>query len=456
MEIEQHLVTSIDHIRMIKNAPVRTRGRLSPQDLTKAVQRITEFVAPYAEVMKTDEQGRNLLDMVLGLTSDLERKSVEPIASRAGVERRTLQGFVGINHWDDDPLRRLERVEVARELGCPGAALIIDGSATPKQGKHTVGVKRQWCGHEGKVDNCVVGVHAVFAGKHDLAALVDSQLYLPREWTDDDEKRERGHVPDDVAYATQPELATMMVERLAKELPFTWVLADTEFGRVQTFRTAIRSLGKYYALEVPKDTVVSRIQFGITARKEADSVERWAERINKSRYKEVHLRDGEKQPLNATIAAVPVWVGTDGSAHREVLLVLRRSDDPKTHYFLVHAPPRTAPVDMARQASRRHLVEEVFAECKSEVGMDHFEVRAWHGWHHHMTLVQISHWFLIRIALELGHEFRPAITVSIVRQLLAKLLAPLATAEYMADWANRQMDRNDDVREAHYAARRQR
>lgn len=432
----------------------RTPGsRLPPEGVVEAVEKIQQFVEPYAELMKTDAQAQNLLDMVLGLTSDLERKSIEPIANRAGVHRRILQGFVGINHWEDDPLRRLQRQEVEREIGSEDAALILDGSSVPKQGKKTVGVKRQWSGHEGKVDNCVTGVHAIFAGKDDAACVVDSQLYLPEEWTDDGERRELVHIPDDVEYATIPEIALKMAQQLAAQLRYTWVLADTEFGRSQAFRAGVRAAGKSFAVEVPKDTQVARLRMDVTVHRTTDSVENWGRQIRRSRFKDVFIKYGEKQPLTASAAAIPVWTRELDTAHHDVLLVLQRPDETAPHYFLIHAPAGTSLEKMVRMASRRHRCEEVFEECKGEVGMDHFEVRAFHGWHHHMTLMAMSHWFLVRLKRELGAKYRPGITVSMVRQLISKILAPLATPEYMADWANRQMDRNDEVRDAHYQAR---
>jgi SRSO17 transposase len=340
-----------------------------------------------------------------------------------------------------------------REIGADDAALILDGSAVPKQGKKTVGVKRQWSGHEGKVDNCVVGVHAVLTGQGDASCVVDSQLYLPREWTDDEAQRELAHLPDDVEYATITEIGLKMVQELSSQCRFAWVLGDTEFGRSQALRGGVRALGKAFAVEVPKDTQVARLRMDVTVHRATDSVENWGRQIRRSRFKDVFIRYGEKQPLTASAAAIPVWTREQEAAHRDVLLVLQRPDEPAPKYFLLNAPTGTSLETMVRMVSRRHRVEEVFEECKGEVGMDHFEVRAFHGWHHHMTLMAMSHWFLVRLKRELGKKFRPGITVSIIRQLISKILAPLATPEYMADWANRQMDRNDEVRDAHYRAR---
>ena len=161
------------------SAEARDNGSavIDATDVAKSIEMIHEYVKPYQQVFGNTDQGNHFKEMISGLTSDLERKSVEPIAVMHGIERHLLQHFMGTSRWGWDPLQELQRRQVAAEIGTSGGSLIVDGSSTPKKGDNTVGVKRQWCGRHGKVDNCVIGVYAVYVGRDNLASLVGSQIY---------------------------------------------------------------------------------------------------------------------------------------------------------------------------------------------------------------------------------------------------------------------------------------
>ncbi len=232
---------------------------VTPADLMETMGRVRGYARPYQEALVRSEQGKHLLEMVEGFTSDLERKSVEPIAVMHGVPRRPLQRFVGENGWSETPLLEQLWSEVSAEIGLPDAALVIDGSGTPKKGTETVGAGRQWCGRLGKTDNCVVGVYGAFVGKNELAALVAAELFLPEAWTKDKARREAAYIPTEVVYRTQPEIGVGIVTDLAAKLPFEWVLADDEFGRVKSFRDTVAALNKSYVVDVPENTVVRRV-----------------------------------------------------------------------------------------------------------------------------------------------------------------------------------------------------
>ena len=185
-------------------------GRVSEADLSASMRRTDSYCNPYQDLLTRREQRENLSQMIGGLVSALERKSVEPIAVMHGVERRNLQHFVGTSQWDDDPLRHRQRWEVAQEIGVADGSLVLDGSGTIKKGTETVAVARQWCGRQGKVDNCVVGIYAAYVGKGNLASIVDSQICLPREWADDPDRRAKVYVPPDIEYRSQTEIALEM------------------------------------------------------------------------------------------------------------------------------------------------------------------------------------------------------------------------------------------------------
>mgnify|MGYP001582196618 CR=1 FL=1 len=427
---------------------------ITAEQVTSSVNRICKYSRPYQDLMLRREQSGHLQVMLLGLSSDLERKSVEPIAVRYDIPRRALQGFVGISEWDHLPLRDLELREVDKEIGSAEGHLILDGSGVPKKGAATVGVKRQYCGRLGKIDNCVIGVHSVYVGTDEQAVLVDSDLYLPQDWLADSGNRARTHVPLDVIYRTQPEIALAQVRRLDKKLRFKWVHGDDEFGRYQELRDEVRALDHCYVFDVPCNTNVTiRLSQSATL-SPATSVEQLADALPPIKWKLLTARYGEKGPIR--LQAWSTMVRTprpDGVPCLERMLVVQNVDGTERRYFLCHAPPNIQLKDLVRIALIRHRIEEVFEEAKGEVGMDHFEVRSWHGWHHHMTLTQISHWFFVREQRILGKANNPGITVSMIRTMVGKLLAPTPTPQILADLVNYMMNRNEESRQAAYAAK---
>lgn len=388
-----------------KAMPMAIVGEVTAGDITEVLKRIRRYVEPYQRLLVRSEQGDRLKQMVEGLTSDLERKSIEPIAMMHGIPRRGLQRFIGENGWSHEPLREQLWREVSEEIGVADGTLILDGSATPKKGTETVGVARQWCGRLGKVDNCVLGVYATYVGQDELSALVGAELFLPKEWAEDKERRERAYVPEDATYRTQPQIATDLVSELSTKLPFEWVLGDDEYGRARHFRDGVFALGKSYAVDVPENTTVLRVRKRGGLGDKKWSVKALARSMPASAWRRFKVRDGEKGPIEFRALTLEVATPRKGGVPvRETLLVLDALDADKRTYHLARAKPGTSHEEMIRRACQRHRIEEVFAETKGEVGLDHFEVRAWHGWYHHMTVCQIAHWFLVREKRRLGKK----------------------------------------------------
>ena len=402
------------HERKRERAARAAIGGITAKDLKESMKKIVEYAKPYTEIFSRSELGGHFVEMITGFTSNLERKSAEPIAVMHGLARRPIQHFVGGSKWPWEPLMKRERQEVAQEIGIEDGSLILDGSATPKKGTETVGVKRQWCGRLGKQDNCVIGVYATYVGTCDAAALVASELYLPEEWVKDAARREAVFVPAEVVYRTQPAIARDIVTTLAGELPFAWVMGDDEYGRSKAFRDNVRGLGKNYIMDVPKNTVVRRVRKGTVGRlpKKRLSVQKVVRHMPASDWSTFHVRDGEKGPIMVRAAMVPVRTerdaGTTGAlGHRwveETFVVIETLDGKDRWYCLAHAAPGTTLLEFVRRAGIRHRIEETFEEAKGEVGLDHFEVRSWHGWHHHMTMGMIAHWFLLREKRRLGKK----------------------------------------------------
>lgn len=378
-------------------------GRLSVRDVEDLAGQLVEFIKPYQERIGWASREKHLGAFVAGLVGGSERKSVEPIAMALGVDRRQLQHFVGVSVWDHLPLLERLQEEVAEELGDPEGVLVVDGSAIPKKGTESVGVTRQWCGRLGKVENCQVGIYLAYAGRGSCA-LVDDRLYLPRGWAQDAERRAKAKVPDTVQFQKPWVLADEMLRRLGPRLPHRWIVADTEFGRSSLFRERLAKRGERYMLEVPSNILVRKAAGKAGRRPVWHRVLEFLKRRPITEWTRFTVRDGQKEPIEVIALAVRVQTRRRGAPRTETLLAIEALNGSDRWLFLSNAPRHTPLEDMVKAASRRHLIEEAFENAKGETGLDHYEVRAWQGWHHHMTASLIALWFLVREHRKLGKK----------------------------------------------------
>jgi SRSO17 transposase len=377
---------------------------IDEKDLVSVVSSLDGFLEPYRPLMARAEQREHLGILVGGLLSDLERKSVEPIASRYQLPRRPLQRFVGEGAWIDDRIRERIQDEVAAELGDDQAVFVLDSSGFHKQGPDSVGVDRQWCGRLGKIDNCQLGYFLVYSAPKG-AALVAAQLYLPKDWADDAERRAATYVPEGRRFLKGWEIADELVLNAEKRLPHAWVVGDDEFGRPSEFRDRLGDRGQSYLLEVPSNTRVRRPPHWPGRMSKWGTVRKRVKCQPPHKWKRVRLRDGEKGPIEVDVFTTRVETARKGQPPRlETLFIMRNPDRTRTWYFLANGD---APLDadlLAHVASHRHHIEQVFEAAKGEVGLDHYEVRSWVGWHHHMTLSMLAHWFLVTQRRRLGKK----------------------------------------------------
>jgi len=228
---------------------------VSPDVFDHMVERLRDFAVPYQHALETAAGKRNVYLYLQGLLSHLPRKNAESIATLVDVERLVLQEFIGIAPWDHRPLVTVLVGEVVDRLGEPDGIIAFDPSSFPKRGAHSVGVKRQWCSHRGKVDNCQVGVFMGYVSRHDYA-LLDFRLSLPEEWTRDKQRRQECHIPETVSYRTRHEQCLEMLDAWGAQVPHGWVTGDDELGRHSRFRQALRERGERYVLGVPCTTAV--------------------------------------------------------------------------------------------------------------------------------------------------------------------------------------------------------
>jgi SRSO17 transposase len=372
-------------------------------------QSLTRFLRRYLPRFYREEQRELAQVVVQGKLSKLERKTSEPIAYLADRERKPVQHFVGAGAWEDEAVMAELRQHVAEELSDPDAVMVLDPSGFPKKGTASCGVARQWCGRLGKVENCQVGVFLAYATDQGYAPL-DRQLYLPREWAEDPKRRRATHVPEEVTFQESWRIGLALLDRSGSGLPFRWVAGDDEFGRVSEFRAALRLRRLCYVLDVPSNTSIRDLGEAPAAGRRRPPwrrVDEWAKAQPGSRWRRVVVGDGAKGPK--VVRALEAWVQTrdeDGCpGPRERLVVIRTvADEPQVWYTLSNARAEVPVRAVVVAHGRRHGIEEVLQAGKGQVGLAHYEVRSWVGWHHHMTLSLLSLWFLILEKRGLGGE----------------------------------------------------
>jgi SRSO17 transposase len=370
-------------------------------------QRLVKFMQRYLPWFYRKEQRQHATIVIEGLLSGLERKTAEPIAREHGVPRKPIQTFVGAGKWDDQAVLGKLRRDVVAAMGDVAGALVLDGSAFPKKGSHSCGVARQWCGRLGKKENCQVGLFLAYATDRGQAPL-DRRLYLPKDWAADKARRAKCHVPRSVRFQESWRMGLQMIDAHGRQVPHRWVVGDDEFGRVQVLRTGLRERNESYVLDVPCSTVVRELTApGPTAgpndnRRRVQPfvrAEAWAAAQPPDRWRDMFVKAGQKGPIRvrATMTAVRTMLGTR-IGPEEWLLVLRplhpQPGAPAVSYHLAWS---TAPVTLEQLVAahgRRQQIEQLFEQAKGEAGLDHYEVRSYVGWHHHMTLSLLALWFL--------------------------------------------------------------
>jgi SRSO17 transposase len=387
---------------------------LTPDAVTGCADRLTGFLQRYLPHFYRVEHRQNATLVIRGLLSGLERKTCEPIAIQAGLPRKPIQSFVGAGKWDDEAVMTELRTHVRETLAGPDGVVIIDPSAFPKKGTESCGVGRQWCGRLGKVDNCQVGVFLAYATTAGYAPL-DRRLYLPEDWADDAARRAKCHVPAGVQFQEKWQIALDLLDRSLPGLRHGWITGDDDFGRASEFRAKLRLRRERYILDVPCNTTVRDLERRRPPRKRAGvgrkrevpfrRVDAWAASQPESRWERITVRDGEKGPLEVDAMTVRVRAKHDGRiGPEERLVVIRPVGETRIDYAMSNAGPEVPLVELVGVQRQRHRIEEVFGAGNGEAGLDHYEVRSWVGWHHHMTLSLVALWFLCLERRRVGGE----------------------------------------------------
>ncbi len=409
---------------------------LASRDVRALGERLVAYHAQFHDLFARREQSQWSAFYLRGQLSDLERKTIEPmVLALVGPDDaavRAAQQFLGAGAWDDEAILARHQVLVGQSLGEPEGMVIVDGSGFPKQGKHSVGVARQYCGALGKIANCQHGVFAVY---HSSAGhtFLDRRLYMPQAWFDEAHAplRQRYGVPPDLEFMTEPMLALQMVQNLVEHghVPFRWVLGDETYGADPKFLDGVEELDKCYFVEVPVSTRVwvGEVEVeppgqGPTGRPRKDprvapgtpplqQVRRIAAQLPPQAWRRYVIQEGTKGPIEATMAFLRVTRSArKGTPRGPAWAVFRRGHNEKGEEtlkaFLSNAPAGSRHGELARLSGMRWPIETVLEEGKGEVGMDHYEVRTWRGWQHQMTQTFLAHHFLVLMRLESKKKLR--------------------------------------------------
>jgi SRSO17 transposase len=335
------------------------------------------------------------LDYVTGLLSPIERKTSWQLSEAMGKQTPySLQHLLDRARWEADAVRDDVQRYVITHLGEPEAVLVVDETGFLKKGRHSVGVQRQYSGTAGRIENCQIGVFLAYASTRGRV-LLDRELYLPKEWAQNKARRQAAKVPEEVEFATKPQLAKKMIERaVTAQVPFAWLTGDAVYGNDRRLRVWLEQQNLHFVLAVASNAYVWPDLNG------QKTVAQVAEVMQSPDWVRLSAGDGAKGPRLYEWQRIPLlsW-----QMPGQRWLLLRRSlTDGELSYYVGYVPPDTDLETIVRVAGSRWTVEECFAAAKGEVGLDHYEVRSWHGWYRHMTLAMAALAYLAVLCAQAG------------------------------------------------------
>ena len=391
-----------------------------------AESRFMAYVEGLTSVIGHADRATPLRDYCTGLVLPCERKSVEPMAAvtapaRVGAQHQALLHFIGEAAWSDERVLSKVREMVLPAIERHGAieAWIIDDTGFPKQGRHSVGVTRQYCGQLGKQDNCQVAVSLSIAN-HAASLPVAYQLYLPKEWAQDRARRRKAGVPKDIKFKTKPRIALEQLRwACAAGLPRGVVLMDAGYGSDTDLRASVATLGlAYIAGIMPQTSVWAPGTRPLPAktwsgqgrppkliRRDAEhrliSVKALARGLPTRAWHMIEWREGTAVRLCSRFARVRVRVAhrdywlSEPRAEEWLLIEWPPGENEPTKYWLSTLPDNVTFRRLVDLAKLRWRIERDYQDLKQEVGLNHFEGRGWRGFHHHATLCIAAYGFLI-------------------------------------------------------------
>lgn len=385
-------------------------------------RKFESYIKEIAGVLEHMDRVGPMHDYCMGLVLPGERKSVEPMAAvtapaRVAAQHQSLLHFIANGAWSDEKVLAKVREMVLPEIEGKGPieAWIIDDTAFPKKGRHSVGVARQYCGQLGKQDNCQAAVSLSLANRH-ASLPVCYQLYLPEEWAGDAARRKKAGVPEDIVFKTKPEIALEQLRwAVRSELPKGVVLLDAGYGNHTRLRAEIGALGLSYAAGILSSTTVWAPDTAPLPPKRYTgrgrpptrprrgkghtpiSVKELAFSLPESAWRAVTWREGSGGRLSSRFTRLRVRAARRGGSGKEEWLLIEwpKSEKEPTKYWLSTLPEDIAFSRMVDLAKLRWRIERDYQELKQEIGLGHYEGRGWRGFHHHATLCIVAYGFLI-------------------------------------------------------------
>jgi SRSO17 transposase len=367
---------------------------LDDDDLALWAAGLDDLFALVAGRFRRVETRRQARAYVGGLLAPLAAKNSWTLAEAAGDKSPDrMQRLLNRAGWDADGARDDVRGYVVRHLGDAGGVLVVDETGFVKKGTKSAGVQRQYSGTAGRVENCQLGVFVAYAGPRGRA-LLDRELYLPKSWTEDRERCREAGVPDDVQFATKPELARLMLGRaLDAGVPAAWVTADEAYGKDGKLRDWLEQRRAAYVLAVASNQAVAgdagTSRAGVLAAHAPDQA--WKRRSCGNGAKGPRVYDWAAATLPGDGTEPPGW-----SRYLLVRRSLSRSakGEQERAYYLCAAPAGTGDEELIRVAGARWAVEECFQSAKNETGLDQYQVRRYDAWYRHVTLAVLAHAYL--------------------------------------------------------------
>jgi SRSO17 transposase len=386
----------------------------------RSLEQFGEFIEPLVAELGRSERREGAALYVQGLLTPGERKSIEPMAERLGIDSQKLQQLVADSPWDEEEVWRALRREVIPVME-PSSAWIIDETGWLKQGTKSVGVAHQYCGAVGKQANCQVSVEVVVSDG-EIAAPVAGRLYLPESWARDAERREAAGVPAEVQFQTKPAIALGLIKQiLADGVSPAPVLGDEVYGAASELRWGLRQLGLEYFLNVggdllawtkPVKTRLAKKYWGLAeGEPQAVSLATLSRSFAKAQWHAVAWRAADGSQRKTRIAWLPLYVlsdlDRDTGQWPQTWLVVDWPDGDEDPYHLYLAWFKTQPTAKRclRLSRGRFPVEQYFQRGKSDLGLDHYEGRSWPGFHHHLALAAVAYLFVTVIYLRSKKNF---------------------------------------------------
>jgi SRSO17 transposase len=383
--------------------------------------RLDRFLDEFNDCFGRVEPAAHLRTYVRGQFSDLPRKSIEPIALAADTPPRTLQQFLSAAHWQEGLMRdRLQEI-VARDHAHPLAVGIFDETGYPKKGDQTPGVKRQYCGASGKTDNCAVTVHLGYATPDGFHALLDGELFLPQDWSADRERCQAAGIPDTMVHRTKWNIALELLDRaVANGVRFPWLTFDEGYGQAPEFLHELDDRGQSYVAEVPacftgwckrppllhrehhardsmgRPRTFPRLAAAAPTASAVADLCRHSPAFTGQSWQTFHVKDTAKGPAVWRVKVAPLHLKRNGLPTRPHWLIIAQNvlNELEVKYFVSNAPPGIPMEVMLHVAFCRWPVERCFQDQKTELGMDHFEVRNYRSLMRHLTITAVSFLFL--------------------------------------------------------------